>query len=359
MKKWIIAAAGFCVIGLVILGVVLFLQRNNDDNHIYVYFYNPSSRRLEAEMRPLPDGDAVMAVLNYLHEGPNAGAHISVWPYEAHDLEDLVTSVMMEDSMLLVFFSPIYYTMAPIEQSLFKTAFVESINSLIDRSVIYVSDVKILVTDDYEYAFETLMLSLSMDDEEDYEYVIEVPWLIYDSNHAGVYNDPDISPALLTSYTFRYLHFVDYTGTQLVVESYAADEVNRLPDQVLIAALELLIEGPRQEGAQAVIPPDTRVRNLEIDGSDLFVDLSRDFMTGFVGGTDLARLMIYSIVNTLISENPRNIFRVHFLIETQQEEVFHGIEDFHLPFEFNESLVVAYYGEHDYAYAHVSMEVHE
>jgi hypothetical protein len=79
------------------------------------------------------------------------------------------------------------------------------------------------------------------------------------------------------------------------------------------------------------------------DGDNIFIDLSVDFVNRFTEDYDLARLVIFSIVNTLIAEFPVN--RVHFMIDTRQWETFHGVEDFHLAFERDDTLLLSYIRE--------------
>ena len=340
MKKWLILGFLLCLIGLLALGALFLFQRSNNDNHIYVYYFNPSAGRLEAEARPLPEGDnQIKRVVRYLRLGPQSGQLVSTWPGElAPEPEDLLQAVILEESALLVFFSTVFNEIPPLNRSLFKAAFIYTMESLP-----FVSDIKILVTDNYEYAYDILMLSLTA---EEGEYVPYVPWLIYDGS-PGVYNDPFVSPTFVTSHTFSNLYFVDASGAGLFVAEYDAIEVIRQREQEARYALELLITRPRLEGALTVIPPETRVREIEFDGSDIYVDLSSDFMTRFTtGNTELAKLMIYSIVNTLIAETVAT--RVFFLIDAQIVENFHGIEDFHLAFMRNDTLLLSYDPVYEY-----------
>ena len=347
MKKWYIAAAGLLVIGFALFITLLVAGGGSNDNRVYVYFFNPYTMQMEAEIRSLPERDLqVQRVVEYLRAPSRSGNLVSTWPEElAPTQEDLISFVKLEDSALFVFFTPVFYDMQPLQQSLFKTAFIHTM-----RSIPSVLDIKMLVTDDYQQAYEMLMQSLAAGHED--EYASHMPLMIYDSSHAGVLIDPldpPISPHWITDYTFNHLHFVDSSGTGLVVESYTVSDVNRQSEQLAKEMLEVLILGPRQEGVLSLIPSETRVLTVQIVGADIFVNLSGDFESRFVGNDALASLMIYSIVNTLLAEFTSPT-RVHFMIDTLQIEQFHGVPDFHLAFEFNETLLMTYIAEQNYEY---------
>ena len=328
MKKWVAAGTTFLIIVAIGLAVFVFSRSNNDAGQLYVYFFNPVARQMEAEARPLPEGDAQLQwVIGYLHSGPRAATLNTTWPVElAPRPEDLISTMGMEDSTLSVLLSPVFHEMAPLDRSLFKAAFIHTFESLP-----MVSDIKIHVADRYGYE----------------------PLVIYDNSHAGILLeplDPPISPRWIADFTFNHLHFVDATGTGLVVETYFAQDIDRWPVPLAIYALELLRSGPRQEDALSLIPPETRILNLEIDGAEIYVNLSSDFEARFVGDKYLANLMIHSIVNTLLAENTAQL-RVFFLIETQQVENFHGVEDFHTYFVRDETLLLSYIEAREAEYA--------
>ncbi|MCL2378212.1 MAG: GerMN domain-containing protein [Defluviitaleaceae bacterium] len=350
-KKWSIVTVVLIVVA-VGLGAFILSRGSSDSGQVNVYFFNPTARRLEAEGRNLSGGGShAHDVIGHLHFGPvGSAALVNTWPYElAPQPEDLIPSVYMDGSTLIAFFSPVFHEMVPLEQSLFKSAFIHTMQGLPA-----VSEIQIVVTENYDQAFEMIMRDLS--DETGSEAQSQVydeyytpyePLIIYDSNHAGVLLDPldpPISPTWIDDYTFNHLHFIDATGTGLVLETYFAEDIVRWDEELARYALQLLIYGPRHEGAISLIPPETRVLNLEIVGSDIYVNLSGDFVTRFVGGSrELAELTIYSIVNTLIAElRPPGSPRVFFLIDTQQLEEFHGVEDFHTYFVLNNALLLSY-----------------
>jgi len=73
----------------------------------------------------------------------------------------------------------------------------------------------------------------------------------------------------------------------------------------------------------------------------MYVNLSSEFVTRFSGSEEIARLMIQSIVNTLLAET-HAATRVFFMIETQQLEEFHDMPDFHTYFVRDDTFLLSY-----------------
>ena len=338
MKKWFISVTGLCVILLGVLAFLLISCRGSGDTEIYIYHFNPSARVLEAEARPLPaQGNIIEAAVEYIYTGPRIGNLASTWPIElAPNKSDLVHAIILESDMLLLFLSPVFDHIPPLDQSLFKTSLILTMESLVERNLPYVASIKVLVSDDYNYAFNTLILSLSADEDEE---IPDVPWLIYDGS-PGVYNDPVLSSVATIQTVFNHLHFVDETGTGLIVASYETDEVDRRPEELMRYVLLLLIDSLRPEGAMFPIPQETVIHSVITDRNHVWVDLSTEFIDRFEGDESLARLMIYSIVNTLIANFPRRW--VNFMIDGRQHEYFHGIINFDQPFERDDTLLLSY-----------------
>lgn len=63
--------------------------------------------------------------------------------------------------------------------------------------------------------------------------------------------------------------------------------------------VKLLIEGPRNENLEKVIPEGTSINNVEIKKGIVYIDFSKEFTkTGNMGAEEEGKI-IYSIVNTL------------------------------------------------------------
>lgn len=62
----------------------------------------------------------------------------------------------------------------------------------------------------------------------------------------------------------------------------------------------LLLNGPKNEKLETVIPQGTRLNGVEIKGDMAVVDLSAEFIKGAKRGAEEESKIVYSIVNTLV-----------------------------------------------------------
>jgi len=326
-KQWYLALGVLCAIASIAIIIFVVTWRSHGDSDIHVYHFNQSTLMLEGEARQLPEGDSLFeAVIGFMHTGPQSGGLTSTWPLEyAPYPEDLIQDIVVDSSTLLAFFSDVYNDIPPLTQALFKTAFVHTMRSLTRSAFPYVSDIKLLIPgNDF------------VNDEDDPFY----PWQVLYNSNFGVYNDPLLSPAMQSVHTFTDLHFVDETGTGLIVVSHTSDDIDTRLLHRAEYALELLIRGLEPEGAQFPIPRETHILDMTHEGSTLFLDLSADFVNRFTGNQQMAELMIYSIVNTLTAFSA--ITNVAFMIDTRLIETFHDVEDFNLPFSSDDSFLLEY-----------------
>ncbi len=114
------------------------------------------------------------------------------------------------------------------------------------------------------------------------------------------------------------LYFANDMGDGLAAE-------NR---EVLVAAastveksiVEELIKGPKNAGSIGIIPIETKLISVETKNNVCFVNLSKDFINKYQGGTAGETLAIYSIVNSLTELG--TIDSVQFLIEGEKRDEF-------------------------------------
>ncbi len=87
------------------------------------------------------------------------------------------------------------------------------------------------------------------------------------------------------------------TGT-LIPEARTIDvkEITKNPYETL---MNLLIEGPKNDRLEKVIPDGTKINKTELKGDILYIDLSKEFIENHKGGAEEESKTIYSIVNTL------------------------------------------------------------
>lgn len=84
--------------------------------------------------------------------------------------------------------------------------------------------------------------------------------------------------------------------------------------------VELLIEQPKNDKLESVIPKDTKVNNAELKNDIVYLDLSKEFVENHVGGEVEESTTIYSIVNTLTELTEVN--GVKILIDGKEDEAF-------------------------------------
>lgn len=84
--------------------------------------------------------------------------------------------------------------------------------------------------------------------------------------------------------------------------------------------VELLIETPKNEKLESVIPEGTKVNNAKIEGDIVYIDLSKEFIENHIGGQEEETLTIYSIVNTLTELTEVNSVKI--LIDGKENEKF-------------------------------------
>ncbi len=138
--------------------------------------------------------------------------------------------------------------------------------------------------------------------------------------------EPEISPEV-TEYAIVQLYFTNKEGTDLVVEDRMVEVTANQPREKAI--LEQLIAGPKDEGAYATIPVDTKIREITTTADGIcYVNLSQEFASKPSNLNEA--VTIYSIVNSLCKLE--QIDKVQFLIEGEKMEVYKGRKDFGTPF---------------------------
>jgi spore germination protein GerM len=117
------------------------------------------------------------------------------------------------------------------------------------------------------------------------------------------------------------LYFPSATGDELVAETREIVDTKRPADrgaQILAA----LLEGPKAEGALAVFPPGTTLRQLWVrDDGNAYADFSEELMGAASGGSSDEILTVYAIVNSL-TQNVPAIRRVGVLVSGRERVTF-------------------------------------
>ena len=115
------------------------------------------------------------------------------------------------------------------------------------------------------------------------------------------------------------LYFNEKDTNTLVPEARNIDvkELTKEPYKTLI---NLLIEGPKSEKLEKLIPEGTKINNIELKGNILWIDVSNEFITNHKQGIEAEGRIVYSIVNTMTQLN--EIEAVKILVDGKEDNAF-------------------------------------
>ena len=119
--------------------------------------------------------------------------------------------------------------------------------------------------------------------------------------------------------TIVTLYYQNKETKELMPEGRMIDAKELLADPYT-TLLKLLLEEPKNEKLQKVIPEGTRVLKTELKGDMLYVDLSKEFIDNHAGGEEAENITIYAIVNTLTELKEVNSIKV--LINGKEDQGF-------------------------------------
>ena len=119
--------------------------------------------------------------------------------------------------------------------------------------------------------------------------------------------------------TIITLYYLNKETKELMPEGRMIDAKTLLTDPYT-TLLELLMEAPKNEKLQSVIPEGTRILKTELKGDMVYVDLSKEFIDNHTGGLEAETTTIYSIVNTLTELNEVNSVKI--LINGKENQSF-------------------------------------
>jgi spore germination protein GerM len=144
--------------------------------------------------------------------------------------------------------------------------------------------------------------------------------------------------ALPENYREVYVFFQSSGSPLLVPEKRRIFHTSSITDQAKQTIVEL-IRGPETPGHLPTIPGGTKIEELYLSPhGTAFIDLSSDFITGQVGGSEEELIAVYSIVNTLTINFP-SIKQVKFLIEGKERDTIKGHISLKNPFIKNTELL--------------------
>ncbi len=109
------------------------------------------------------------------------------------------------------------------------------------------------------------------------------------------------------------------------------------PVKLVTCAVEALLLGPMEPAHTRVLPKGVVVNQVSVAGQVATVDLSRSFQTEFKGGSNVAALAVWSLVNTVTAVP--GIKQVRILFDGQAAGTFAGAIDLSKPLEADPKLL--------------------
>lgn len=103
--------------------------------------------------------------------------------------------------------------------------------------------------------------------------------------------------------------------------------------------LEALVQGPRSQHLNPVLPPGTKVISYQIEGNLIIVNFNSALVENHPGGSASELITVYGLVNTL-TEDPSLDF-VQILVEGRRIMTIAGHVDVSQPLRRDESLIGA------------------
>lgn len=119
--------------------------------------------------------------------------------------------------------------------------------------------------------------------------------------------------------TIVSLYFNNKDTNTLVPEARSVD-VKELTKDPYTTLLNLLIQGPKNERLENVIPEGTKVNKVELQNNTIYVDFSIEFIENHKGGAEEESKTVYAIVNTLTQLNEINAVKIN--IDSKEDQCF-------------------------------------
>lgn len=103
------------------------------------------------------------------------------------------------------------------------------------------------------------------------------------------------------------------------------DVVQNEGDTMASTVFSALLDGPRYQELTGLMPEGTKLRGISVESGVCTVNLSPEFLTGLPEDEQSARLLLYSIVNTLCMQENLSISAVQILSDGHAIESIGGV----------------------------------
>ena len=115
------------------------------------------------------------------------------------------------------------------------------------------------------------------------------------------------------------LYFKNKSSDELMPEGRLID-VKLLLNEPYKTLMQFLIDGPKNEKLEKIIPDGTVINKIELKKDILYIDLSKEFIEKHEGGENRESATIYSIVNTMTQLTEVNGIKI--LIDGKEDQQF-------------------------------------
>lgn len=115
------------------------------------------------------------------------------------------------------------------------------------------------------------------------------------------------------------LYFKNKSSDELMPEGRLID-VKLLLNEPYKTLMQFLIDGPKNEKLEKLIPDGTVINKIELKKDILYIDLSKEFIEKHEGGENRESATIYSIVNTMTQLTEVNGIKI--LIDGKEDQQF-------------------------------------
>ncbi|MBM7613860.1 GerMN domain-containing protein [Alkaliphilus hydrothermalis] len=130
------------------------------------------------------------------------------------------------------------------------------------------------------------------------------------------------------------IYFANGGNEYLKREQRAIERTKESKEEVI---LRELIDGPKDQLLSKTIPPQTRLFSVSTVNGTSYVNLSKEFITNFIGGDRAEVTTVYSIVNTLTELE--HIKQVQILVEGERIEHYQNNLSLKEPYPRNEGVI--------------------
>lgn len=103
------------------------------------------------------------------------------------------------------------------------------------------------------------------------------------------------------------------------------DVVQNEGDTMASTVFNALLEGPRYQELTSLMPEGTKLRGISVEGGVCTVNLSSEFLAGLPEEAQAARLLLYSIVDTLCMQEKLSISTVQILSDGHAIDSIGGV----------------------------------